>query len=118
QRRIEILAEMSRNDPAQSLFSANVRQVRFNAWDYADDHLWSGLMDHLFQALAADPASKPSTDDPAVIEADRAALMRQLGEREAEELRLRDELRAADSARQRGNLVGLPSPAYGVRIIA
>lgn len=64
QQRIDALAEMSQNDPANSMFAANVRQVRFNAWDYSDDDVWVGITEHLFCALAADsdiPASPKAT---------------------------------------------------------
>ena len=98
QRRIDVLAEMSRNNPGLSVFAANVRQVRFNAWDYSDDQLWSGLVDHLFRALAADPGSSSGLPDPAAVQAERVTLRRELAEREAEEQRLSSELSAADRA--------------------
>jgi hypothetical protein len=119
QRRIDVLAEMSRNNPGLSVFAANVRQVRFNAWDYSDDQLWSGLVDHLFRALAADPDSSSGLPDPATVQAERATLRRELAEREAEEQRLSGGLRAADRAgRPQGFLVWLGSPAYTWRVVA
>ena len=71
QHRIDALAEMSRNNPGLSVFASNVRQVRFNAWDYSDDQLWSGLVEHLFRALAADPDSSSAPLDPGSVEAER-----------------------------------------------
>jgi KAP family P-loop domain len=119
QRRIDVLAEMSRNNPGLSVFAANVRQVRFNAWDYSDDQLWSGLVDHLFRALAADPSSSSGLPDPATVQAERAKLRRELAEREAEEQRLSGGLRSADRAgRPRGFLVWLGSPVYTWRVMA
>ena len=82
QRRIDILAEMSRNNPGLSVFAANVRQVRFNACDYSDDQLWSGLIDHLFRALASDPVSSSGLPDPAAVQAERVTLRAQLAGRE------------------------------------
>lgn len=55
------------------MFASNVRQVRFNAWDYSDDQLWSGLVDHLFRALAVDPDSSSAPPDPGSVEAERRA---------------------------------------------
>ena len=119
QRRIDVLAEMSRNNPGLSAFAANVRQVRFNAWDYSDRQLWSGLADHLFTALAADPDSTPSLPDPATARTERDALRTKLAGLEAEEQRLSRELSTADQAhRPQGFLAWLGSPAYTWRIMA
>jgi hypothetical protein len=41
---------------ATQAYVRNVRQVRFNAWHYSDDHLWVGLVEHLFRELRAEPA--------------------------------------------------------------
>ena len=117
QRRIDALAEMSRNNPGLSVFASNVRQVRFNAWDYSDDQLWSGLVEHLFNALAADPGSSPAPPDPGTVEAERRALRGNLAEQEAAGERLSSELRAADRAVQpQGFLAWLGSPAYTWRV--
>ena len=118
QRRIDVLAEMSRNNPGQSVFATNVRQVRFNAWDYSDDHVCAGLTGQLFRALAAEPGNPVSLSDPADAEADRQALSRRLAEREAEEEQLSSALRAADAADRPAESVGLSSPVYGARVIA
>ena len=84
QRRIDTLAEMSRNNPGLSVFASNVRQVRFNAWDYSDDQLWSGLVDHLFRVLAADPDSSSAPPDPGTVEAEtRRTLRTNLAEQES-----------------------------------
>jgi uncharacterized protein YegL len=118
QRRIDVLAEMSRNNPGQTVFATNVRQVRFNAWDYSDDHVCAGLTGQLFRALAAEPGNPASLSDPADAEADREALSRRLAEREAEEEQLSSALRTADAADRPAESVGLSSPAYGARVIA
>jgi len=49
---VEALAEASARVPRESAYAAHVRQVRFNAWHYSDDHLWVGLVEHLFRELA------------------------------------------------------------------
>ena len=60
QRRIEELADqIAGTIRGCSVFAANVRQVRFNAWDYSDDQAvvrvwWTTCSG----ALAADPASR------------------------------------------------------------
>ena len=118
QRRIDTLAEMSRNNPGLSVFASNVRQVRFNAWDYSDDQLWSGLVDHLFRTLAADPDSSSAPPDPGTVEAERRALRRNLAEQEAAGERLSSGLRAADRAVQpQGFLAWLGSPVYAWRVV-
>jgi WD40 repeat protein len=118
QRRIETLAKMSRNNPGLSVFASNVRQVRFNAWDYSDDQLWSGLVDHLFRVLAADPDSSSASPDPGTVEAERRILRENLAEQEAAGERLGNGLRAADRAVQpQGFLAWLGSPAYTWRVV-
>ena len=49
--RVQRLADLSRNNPGLSLYAANVRQVRFNAWHYSDESVWVGLVEHLSTAL-------------------------------------------------------------------
>jgi len=54
--RVAELAHRSRGDAATSVFAGEIRQIRFNAWQYHDDHLWVGLVDHLFRNLGAPEA--------------------------------------------------------------
>jgi len=115
QRRINVLAEMSRNNPGLSVFASNVRQVRFNAWDYSDDQVWSGLVDHLFGVLGADSASSSNPPDPR----DAETLRRDLAEQQAAGERLSSALSAADRTVQpQGFLAPLGSPAYTWRVVA
>ena len=119
QRRVDALAERSQKDPGNSMFAANVRQVRFNAWDYSDDHVWVGIVEHLFRALAAESDIPARSADPEAAGAERARLRRLLTDREAEERRLAEELRAADeTTAPRGYLAGLSSPARAARVAA
>lgn len=46
---------VGRRDLDASPYCAGVRQVAFNAWHYADDHLWAGLIRHLLGQLAGHP---------------------------------------------------------------
>jgi WD40 repeat protein len=117
QKRIDVLAELSRNNPGLSVFASNVRQIRFNAWDYSDDQLWSGLVDHLFRALAIDPSTSSAPLDLGAVEAERKTLRASLTEQEAEAERLSSGLRAAGRATQpTGFLVLFDSPFYTWRI--
>ncbi|WP_232668346.1 P-loop NTPase fold protein [Pseudonocardia sp. TRM90224] len=50
QQRVTTLAEQARQDQS-SPFSPLVRQVRFNAWHLSDDHVWVGMVEHLFHEL-------------------------------------------------------------------
>src|SRR5262249_39007892 len=109
----------SRINPGQSMYVASVRQVRFNAWDYSDDQVWSGLVEHLFRALAVDASVSPGPDDPAAMQAERASFGRQLAERQAEEQRVSDDLAATgDAAGSGGALAGLSWPALIPRAVA
>ena len=118
QRRINALAEMSRNNLGLSAFASNVRQIQFNAWDYGDDQLWYGLVDHLFRVLAADPDGSSSSPDQDSVQAERRRLRRSLDEQEAEAERLNSRLHAADSAVQpQGFLAWLGSPVYISRVM-
>lgn len=95
--RVEVLRR--RSVGADSSFAENVRQVRFNAWHYSDDHLWVGLVEHLFRELA-EPARGDDT-------ARRRELEEQLSTAKAERDRLAEELRAVE--RKRGLLAPLRS---------
>ena len=83
--RVERLASMSRNN-RQSLFAANVRQVRFNAWHYSDDNVWVGLIEHLFQTLAGTDLSDPR--EPEEVQRERNRLDAALAEKRARRQRL------------------------------
>ena len=109
--RVDELAGMSRHNPGRSMFVANVRQVYFNAWNYCDDHLWSGLVDHLFRTLAADPDIPPDPGTPA----ERAAVHSRLTRLETEKTHLSQALAAADEARRP---TGLGAPLYIARLAA
>jgi hypothetical protein len=41
-----------------SPYCPRIRQVRFNAWHYADDHVWTGLIRNVMGHLAADETVK------------------------------------------------------------
>jgi hypothetical protein len=67
---VEQLTALSRSHPGGSLYAGNLLQVRFNAWHYSDDKVWTGLVDHLFRTLAA--ASDSDRPPPAPAEIDEA----------------------------------------------
>jgi hypothetical protein len=55
---LDNLAARSAEQVGASGFVTHLRQVSFNAWHYSDDHLWVGLVEHMFRELArAAPAS-------------------------------------------------------------
>ncbi|WP_394363031.1 P-loop NTPase fold protein [Amycolatopsis sp. SB7-3] len=72
--RVAELASRSRGDAANSVFAGEIRQIRFNAWQYHDDHLWVGLVDHLFRNLGAPEAHA----DAGEVHAEREALRTRL----------------------------------------
>jgi hypothetical protein len=71
---IDRLTGVARRNPVRSVFTANVRQIRFNAWHYHDDQLWVGLVEHIFHNLVA--------EDPAELAARRERLRAQLRDME------------------------------------
>lgn len=70
QGQVASLTGRSRSNPKRSVFAGGVRQVRFNAWHYADDHLWAGLLDHLFAELSNPEAAH----DPGQVREERNTL--------------------------------------------
>jgi hypothetical protein len=71
---IDRLAGVARRNPVRSVFTANVRQIRFNAWHYHDDQLWVGLVEHIFHNLVA--------EEPDELDARRERLRAQLRDME------------------------------------
>ncbi|MBB5855492.1 P-loop NTPase fold protein [Amycolatopsis umgeniensis] len=72
--RVAELARRSRGNAANSVFAGEIRQIRFNAWQYHDDHLWVGLVDHLFRNLGA-PETHADADE---VRAEREELRTRL----------------------------------------
>jgi hypothetical protein len=64
--------------------------VTFNAWHYSDDHLWVGLVEHLFRELRD---QDPVTDAPGARHMREA----QLAELKAQQARLNERLRQVDA---------------------
>jgi hypothetical protein len=66
---------LTRKANGSGVFARYVRQIRFNAWHYSDDHLWVGIVEHLFRELRAtkpDLATTRTDDDREDVEADLA----------------------------------------------
>jgi hypothetical protein len=80
---VDRLANQAKRNPAGSVYTATVRQVLFNAWQFSDDQLWVGIAEHLFTELAPSQDTA-TTPDPSQVraEADRlAARLTELRER-------------------------------------
>lgn len=73
QDRVARLAERGSRISARSVFATAVHQVPFDAWHFNDDHLWVGLVEHLFRGLA-----EPAPPDAVEVRAEREALQRKL----------------------------------------
>ncbi len=97
--RVDTLANASKRDPQTSAYAAHVCQVRFNAWHYSDDHLWTGLIEHLFHELA-DRRRHPTGDDQ------REATEAELASEEARRKKLNEDLEIADKARSNQHWLG------------
>jgi hypothetical protein len=106
--RVDELAHQSRD--GNSAFAANVRQVTFNAWHYSDDHVWVGLVEHLFRELA-----EPDNDETTAEDINE--LQVRLSTKRAEQERLSDDLRAVDRADRRGWLAPFRSALVGRAVL-
>ncbi|WP_049574568.1 S1 family peptidase [Streptomyces sp. SBT349] len=104
---VTALTERVRRRPElRSVFAEHVRQIRFNAWHYSEDHLWTGLVEHLFAELAHEEATAPAGE---TLELRRGRLRREhdLAVAEAERLRTVKEARdGTDSYAASGAAVG------------
>jgi len=122
EREITALAERARSAPGMSAFSANIRQVRFNAWHYNDDYLWVGLVRRLFEVLATSAGPDDgglSGPDQRSIAVERDRLKAELAERRAACGKLADDLKVISGMqRPGGSFRGwLGSPAYMARVL-
>jgi hypothetical protein len=106
--RVDELTLSSTSAPATSAYASNVRQVRFNAWHYSDDHLWTGLVEHLFQALLESPAE----------DTDVTALEEQLEVEVTEKARLDRELTRIEQVELGGWTGGLNQPFRVQRVLS
>ena len=80
---VERLAARSRGDPGHGAYAGNVCQVRFNAWHYSDDQVWTGLIDHLFRKLAAAADGGRTPPSPDDVRAERDRLRQELSDQQA-----------------------------------
>lgn len=124
EKHVEVVAAKARSNPGVSAWAETVRQVRFNAWHYSGDQLWSGLVSHLFDVLATlpgderDPQDKVVLADPRAAAAERARLKaRRDGIRRAND-QLERTLKAVEAmSRPEGPLGWLVSPWHLARML-
>jgi hypothetical protein len=76
QARVRQLSRGSRN-AASSAYCAQVRNVEFNAWHYADANLWASLVTHIFDELAK-PEPEAGVSDEKTARAQVARLEEEL----------------------------------------
>ncbi|MEW2558546.1 translation initiation factor IF-2 N-terminal domain-containing protein [Streptomyces griseorubiginosus] len=115
-RQVAQLADLSANNPGRSAFASVVRQVRFNAWHYSDDHLWTGLVDHLFQSLAEVPGQETAIGGRDAVRAERKQLAERLASLEEDQRRLQEDLAKTKAARPGGFVASLGSPAEALQL--
>ncbi|MFE4969576.1 P-loop NTPase fold protein [Streptomyces sp. NPDC056660] len=123
ERQVQLLARLSRGRPGRSAFVSSVRQVRFNAWHYSDTNVWTGLITHLFTALAGDDEGGTTgpAPDPRQARRESETLRAALDERETTERQLSGRLAAADLAAptpERFAPMGSPVRSYRVLLAA
>ncbi|MFJ3644466.1 translation initiation factor IF-2 N-terminal domain-containing protein [Streptomyces murinus] len=115
-RQVAQLADLSANNPGRSAFASAVRQVRFNAWHYSDDHLWTGLVDHLFQSLAEVPGQGAAAADQGAVRAEREQLTGRLASLEEDQRRLHANLAKAKASRPGGFMASVGSPVEALQL--
>ncbi|MFJ1975327.1 P-loop NTPase fold protein [Streptomyces sp. NPDC087903] len=114
-RRVDELAALATEDLSHAVFTASVRQIHFNAWHYSDEQVWSGLVDHLFRALAPTPEPQtPAVQATAEQQARRAAELTRL---EDDQQYLEAQLARTAQGRPRGFLSFAGSPLEGPRLL-
>ncbi|NMI54255.1 MULTISPECIES: P-loop NTPase fold protein [unclassified Streptomyces] len=113
--RVDQLAALAAEDPAHSAFTATVRQVHFNAWHYSDEQVWSGLVDHLFRALA--PTSEPQASSPQATAEERRRRAAHLARLESDQQKLDTGLARTAQDRPVGFLSFAGSPLEGPRLL-
>ncbi|MDT3438727.1 P-loop NTPase fold protein [Pseudofrankia sp. BMG5.37] len=95
--RVERLAGLSLNNLGRSAYVTSIRQITFNAWHYSDDHVWTGLVEHLFRELAGTQPTAPAPAPEATRQ--KQSQLRQTAEQlEASRDRLDAQLREIDTA--------------------
>ena len=94
--RMAVLTSSTAEVGGKPAFVSSLRQVTFNAWHYSDDHLWVGLVEHLFRELRAAPA------DPGRVH----ELTEQLADDNTERDRLERDLRAVQRMDKRDGWLG------------
>jgi sugar lactone lactonase YvrE len=115
-RQVTQLADLSANNPGRSAFASVVRQIRFNAWHYSDDHLWTGLVEHLFQSLAATPGQEAVVADQDGVRGERERLATWLASLEEDQRLLQKELDQAKASRPGGFVAWVGSPVETLRL--
>ena len=78
---VDKLAAIARDDPDDRLTHSAVRQVRFNAWHYAETDLWASLVTELFSQMAAGPGDPGAEERRQSRLAAEVVARRQLPER-------------------------------------
>ncbi|MBB2742104.1 UNVERIFIED_ORG: WD40 repeat protein [Microbispora rosea subsp. rosea] len=109
QKYVARLAEVSREDPEGSAFASNIQQIDFNAWHYSDDHIWTGLVDHLFRSLANTSSTTQSADAVVELELTRNELRAEIVDKESELNELKRNL-AIGAYSAKGDLKWIGSP--------
>ncbi|WP_285478811.1 P-loop NTPase fold protein [Amycolatopsis sp. NBRC 101858] len=115
---LEDTANKARAHPG-SAYVSNLKQVTFNAWHYSDDHLWVGLVEHMFRELANDDlAQAPDKAAEREAAADEVAeLKAKLSTRKADRERLAADLGAIDRiGADRGWFAAARAPLRSARV--
>ena len=80
--RVARFAAQSKKNADRSAYLSNVLQIRFNAWSYSDESVWTGLIERLFQELYAAVSPEPANE--ADFPRQRAVIAEELARAESE----------------------------------
>ena len=120
QHEVAELARLAARNRGRSTYVEAIRQVTFNAWDYSDDRVWTGLIERLFRTLAAEVSGSgdPAHPTPQQAQARAAALREELASLAGDDRRLVEDLDRIDTApKAPGRFAGLATPTAVARVI-
>jgi hypothetical protein len=100
ERTAELSRQAAAGEPGGAPFCKAVRQIRFNAWHYADTDLWASLAATLFDQLAR--PTGPATGQP---QPDLDAARQELAHAQARRAQLAGEVRRLEQAVERPSSV-------------
>jgi peptidoglycan hydrolase-like protein with peptidoglycan-binding domain len=117
QERIDVLAAgalLAAKADEETPFHGRIRQIRFNAWHYADANLWASLATALFDGLVR-PSKADATAQDAAVAGELEKARNTVAEKRAEREKKDWQARAAERAAGRVTAVLTGPPRIAIR---